>query len=447
MKFTDLNLNTPLLNALEDMGFTHPTAIQEKSFPVIMAGKDMVGIAQTGTGKTLAFLLPILRNLKYSEQKHPRVLIVVPTRELVIQTVEQLEQLTKYITCRVDGVYGGANINTQKQRIHDDGIDILVATPGRLADLALSRVLRLKAIKQLVIDEMDEMLNLGFRPQLLNILDMLPERRQNLLFSATITDEVDYFINEFFHAPEKVEAAGAGTPVNLITQQLYRAPNFLSKAALLENLLANENLFSKVLVFTGSRKFADRLFEFLNESFGEKVGVIHSNKSQNYRINMVKGFAQGEIRILIATDLISRGIDIQEVSHVINFQMPEEVEHYTHRIGRTGRADQTGIAISLVSENEEDVLKSIQTTYSCNIEALSIPEDVVFTEELIEEEKPKVAGKNYLPKPRKTPESGTAFHEKKEKNQKVNQGGSYRRKIKEKYKKPKTRGQKKRGKK
>lgn len=447
MKFTDLNLNTPLLNALEELGFEEPTPIQQKTFPVVLSGKDLVGIAQTGTGKTMAFLLPILRNLKYSEQKHPRVLIVVPTRELVVQIVERLTELTRYINCRIDGVYGGVNINTQKQSIHDNGVDILVATPGRLADLALSRVLRLKSIKQLVIDEMDEMLNLGFRPQLLNILDMLPERRQNLLFSATITEDVEFFINEFFNSPEKIEASGAGTPADQITQYVYHAPNFLSKAALLESLLQDEAIYNKVLVFAGSRRLADKLHDRIASVFPDKVGVIHSNKSQNYRINAVNAFSSGEYRILIATDLIARGIDISDVSHVINFHMPDEVEHYIHRIGRTGRADREGIALSFVSEKEQQVKEAIETQLNRKIEVLPTPEELEFTDQLIDEEKDKAPEKNYLPKPKKVEEGGAAFHEKKARNQKTNQGGSYRREIKKKYKKPKTRGQKKRGKK
>ena len=446
MNFTELNLNTPLLNALNELGFSNPTPIQEKAFPVIMAGKDVVGIAQTGTGKTLAFLLPILRNLKYSTEHHPRVLILVPTRELVDQIVNRLETLTTYINCRVIGVFGGTNINTQKQIIHDNGVDILVATPGRLADLALSGVLRLKNVKQLVIDEMDEMLDLGFRPQLLNIIDLLSTKRQNLLFSATITDDVETFIQKFFFSPIKIEAAGAGTPLKLITQKFYHAPNFLSKKSLITHLLSNAK-FSKVLIFVSSRKFADRLHEELQKDYPEEANAIHSNKSQNYRINAVKSFADGTIRILIATDLISRGIDIEGVSHVINFHLPENVEHYTHRIGRTGRAESKGTALSFISENEKNWLRNIETSLGKNIERLEVPEEVVFTDALITEEQPVVLEKNYLPKPKKIDERGPAFHEKKEKNQKTNQGGSYKKKIKAKYKKPKTRGQKKKGKK
>ena len=447
MKFTELNLNKPLLNALDELNFVEATPIQKKAFSVILSGKDVVGIAQTGTGKTMAFLLPILRNLSYSEQRHPRVLILVPTRELVDQIVERLLELTKYISCRVYGVYGGTNINTQKQYIHDNGADILVATPGRLTDLALSGVLRLKMIKQLVIDEMDEMLELGFRTQLLTILDLLPQKRQNLLFSATINDEVGFFVDQFFLDPTKIEAAGAGTPLHLITQMAYEAPNFLSKLALLTELLANREEYGKVLIFAKSRKFADHLMKQLEIDFPDEVGVIHSNKSQNLRINTVEAFANGTIRILIATDLISRGIDIQEVTHVINFHMPEGGDQYTHRTGRTGRAGRTGVAISLIDQTELSLKREIESALNLEIPFDLVPEHINFTDELIDEEKIKPSEKNYLPKPKKSEERGLAFHEKKAKNQKTNQGGSYKKKIKEKYKKPKTRGQKKRGKK
>ncbi|HAB26648.1 MAG TPA: DEAD/DEAH box helicase, partial [Xanthomarina gelatinilytica] len=201
--FQDLNLNTPLYNALDDLGFTQPTPIQEQAFNVVASGKDVVGIAQTGTGKTFAYMLPILKNLKFSKQDNPRILVLVPTRELVVQVVEEIEKLAKYINVRVLGVYGGVNINTQKMAVAQ-GLDIIVATPGRLYDLAVSRVLQLKSIQKVVIDEVDVMLDLGFRHQLMNIFDILPERRQNIMFSATMTQDVDELITDFFIAPERV---------------------------------------------------------------------------------------------------------------------------------------------------------------------------------------------------------------------------------------------------
>jgi len=234
--FQDLNLNTPLYNALDDLGFASPTPIQVEAFNVVSSGKDMVGIAQTGTGKTFAYMLPILKNLKFSEQETPRILVLVPTRELVVQVVSEIEKLAKYINVRVLGVYGGTNINTQKQDIAK-GLDILVATPGRFYDLALSRVLQLKNIQRLVIDEVDVMLDLGFRHQLINIFDILPERRQNIMFSATMTHDVDVMISEFFKSPERVSIAVSGTPLENILQQRFNVPNFYTKVNLLNHVL------------------------------------------------------------------------------------------------------------------------------------------------------------------------------------------------------------------
>ena len=236
MTFHDLNINNQLFNALDDLGFITPTPIQEQAFNVVSSGKDVVGIAQTGTGKTFAYMLPILKDLKFSEQENPRVLVLVPTRELVVQVVDEIEKLSKYINNRILGVYGGTNINTQKQAIAD-GVDILVATPGRLYDLALSRVLQLKSIQKLVIDEVDVMLDLGFRHQLINIFDILPERRQNIMFSATMTQDVNLLLNDFFKSPERVSIAVSGTPLENISQQRYNVPNFYTKVNLLTHLL------------------------------------------------------------------------------------------------------------------------------------------------------------------------------------------------------------------
>lgn len=271
MNFQELNLTTPLRNAISDMGFENPTDIQQKAYPAIMSGKDVVGIAQTGTGKTLAYLLPVLRQLKYSEQRHPRILIMVPTRELVMQVVDEARRLTAYMSVRIDGVYGGANINTQSERIYQ-GVDILVATPGRLFDLAMRGTLRLKNIQKLVIDEVDEMLALGFRPQLMNILELLPPRRQNLMFSATLADEVEVIIKDFFTDPLWIDVHFRGTPISRIRQHLYRVPNFATKFNLLSYLLEDDEEFEKVIVFAPSRKIADKLYNKLTPRYGGQMG-------------------------------------------------------------------------------------------------------------------------------------------------------------------------------
>ncbi len=422
MTFQELNLNTPLLNALTDLGFENPTPVQEKVYPLVMSGRDVVGIAQTGTGKTFAYLLPILRQLKYSDQKHPRVLIVVPTRELVLQVVGEIEKLTRYMNVRVIGVYGGTNINTQKQVVYN-GMDILVATPGRLVDLAYTGVLRVKSIQKLVIDEVDEMLNLGFRPQLMSFLDGLPQRRQNLMFSATLTEEVAALIDSYFYEPFTVEIENQGTPLELIGQYYYSVPNFFTKVNLLENLLANPDVFNRVLVFVDSKQVADRIFDLIDPKFPEQIGVLHSNKSQNYRINALERFKNGVSRILISTDVASRGLDIPDISHVINFNVPELAEDYIHRIGRTGRAEKAGIAITFVNEPEAKLLSDIEQFMNCTLEEKPLPADLKISNIFTDEERPVLFDKDYMGNANQINDSKGAFHEKKEKNKKVNMGG------------------------
>jgi len=439
--FNDLNLNTPLYNALEDLGFVTPTPIQSESFSVLASGKDVVGIAQTGTGKTLAYMLPILRNLKYSQQDNPRVLVLVPTRELVVQVVSEIEKFSKYINNRVLGVYGGTNINTQKQAVAQ-GQDIIVATPGRLYDLAVSRVLQLKSIQKLVIDEVDVMLDLGFRHQLMNIFDILPQRRQNIMFSATMTKDVDELITDFFINPNKISIAVSGTPLENIKQQRYNVPNFYTKVNLLEHLLNDKAKFSKVLIFVAYKRMADRLFDQLEALFPNQTCVIHSNKTQNYRLRSIEQFRAGEHRLLVATDVMARGLDIEDVSHVINFDTPDYPENYMHRIGRTGRAEKEGIALLFSTEDEQQSREHLEELMQMNIELLEIPETIEISKELIEEERPQIR-EHYNPTKRRDEDApGPAFHEKSEKNSKVNLGGSYKFKIAAKYKKPKTRGDK-----
>ena len=439
--FDDLDLSNQLRNSIEEMGFTHPTPIQEEAFSVVRSGKDVVGIAQTGTGKTFAYMIPILRDLKFSKQDTPRVLVLVPTRELVLQVVEEIEKLATYINVRVLGVYGGTNINTQKQAVAQ-GQDIIVATPGRLYDLALSNVLKLKSIQKLVIDEVDVMLDLGFRFQLLNIFDLLPKGRQNVMFSATMTQDVDELIFDFFKSPQKVSIAVSGTPLDNIAQTSYHVSNFYTKANLLNHLLRDKETFSKVLVFVSNKRRADLLFNVVEEAYGSEACVIHSNKTQNYRIRSIRQFDEGSNRVLVATDVMARGLDLDEISHVINFDTPHFPENYMHRIGRTGRAEHEGKTILFSTEKEQEAKDRIETLMEYTIPLLELPSEVEISKQLTEEERPKEdreisknrTSQEYVP--------GPAFHEKKEKNKKTNQGGSYRREIAKKYKKPKTRGDK-----
>jgi ATP-dependent RNA helicase RhlE len=442
MTFDELNLNKPLLTALDELGYTHPTTIQQRVFPFVLSGRDVCGIAQTGTGKTFAYLLPLLRLWKFNKDKTPQALIIVPTRELVAQVVESVKALTPYMSLVVTGVYGGVNINTQKAEV-EKGVDILVATPGRLYDLAMAGAFKVKTIKKLVIDEVDEMLNLGFRTQLKNILDLLPAKRQNLLFSATITEEVETLIDTYFNDPLRVEAAPTGTPVENILQTGYHVPNFYSKVNLLELLLTEDSSFTKVLVFVATKKLADQLYEQLEPKFPGTAGVIHSNKEQNHRFNTVKQFKEGQYRFIIATDIVARGIDIASVTHVINFDIPEVPEHYIHRIGRTGRYDQKGIAISFITEKEKTYLQAIEALMKYSVPITALPPHLVISDVLTEDETPKVFMKIIPVKLPKKEDVGPAFHEKSAKNSKVNFIVRKKDRMMQKYGKPIKRGRKK----
>jgi ATP-dependent RNA helicase RhlE len=442
MTFDDLNLNTPLRTALDDLGYKNPTTIQQKVFSVVMSGRDVCGIAQTGTGKTLAYLLPCLRQWKFSKNKTPQILIVVPTRELVVQVVETVKALTTCMSLTVAGVYGGTNINTQRAEVAK-GVDVLVATPGRLYDLAVTGAFKTKLIKKLVIDEVDEMLNLGFRTQLKNILDLLPPKRQNLLFSATITEDVEALIDMYFNDPVRVEAAPAGTPLENIIQTGYEVPNFYTKVNLLELLLTEDETMTKVLVFVATKQLADQLYEQLEVKFPGTAGVIHSNKEQNHRFNTVKQFKEGSYRFIIATDIVARGIDIAEVTHVINFDTPEVPENYIHRIGRTGRADKKGIAVTFITEKEKSLLSAIETLMKYKVRVVSLPAKLIVSDVLTEDEKPKIFMKSIPVKLSKKDEAGPAFHQKSAKNSKVNFIVKHKDRMMKKYGKPLTRGQKK----
>jgi ATP-dependent RNA helicase RhlE len=432
-------LTTALRNAIDDLGFKEPTPIQKEANSVILAGKDVVGIAQTGTGKTFAYMLPVLQQIKYSDQKHPKYLILVPTRELVIQVVDQVNAFSKYMNVRTIGVYGGTNINTQKLKVAE-GCDILVATPGRLYDLVVSRALQLKDIKKLIIDEVDVMMDLGFRFQINNIFDLLPKKRQNIMFSATMTNDVDLIIDEFFTDPEKISIAVSGTPLENITQETYAVKNFYTKVNLLKHLISDKEIFEKVLVFVSSKKSADLIFEEISEQYLSESCIIHSNKSQNYRIRSIKQFEEGENRILIATDIMARGLDIENITHVINFDTPNFPENYMHRIGRTGRAEKRGNSILFYTENEIPYKEAIESLMSIKIKNKKLPSEIIISNELAPEERPKITG--HYNAGSKIKELNQAYHEKSEKNSKTNQGGSYKRKLALKYKKPKTRGDK-----
>lgn len=438
--FNEINLNKQLRNAIDDLGFKQQTPIQEETYSKILGGKDLVGIAQTGTGKTIAYCLPLLQELSYSKQKNPRILILVPTRELVAQVVETLEQLTEYITCRIVGVYGGTNMNTQKIWLQD-GADIVVATPGRLYDLALCRALQLKGVKKVVIDEVDVMLDLGFRFQLTNIFELLPNKKQNIMFSATMTEDVEDMIDSFFSKPEKVQIALSGTPLDNIAQNKYAVPNYYTKENLLANILRDKDEMRKVLVFVSSKKIADRLYESMSEFYLSELAVIHSNKSQNYRFRSISQYDEGKVRILIATDIMARGLDLDKISHVINFDTPIFPENYMHRIGRTGRAEELGKSILFHTEREEYYADKIEDLMGMEIPELEIPEEVEITQQLTTEEH-RENGKNVFRNVKKEERENSGFHEKSEKNQQVNDRDQWRKARARKYKRAISRGDK-----
>jgi len=436
--FSTFNISKQLHYAIEELGFEKPTPIQSQSFSVIQSGKDMVGIAQTGTGKTFAYMLPILQGLPFSKQEQPRVLVIVPTRELVIQVVEEIEKFAKYMNVRVLGVYGGVNMNRQKEAVVL-GTDVIVATPGRLYDLVLSRALQLKSVRKLVIDEVDVMLDLGFRFQITNIFELLPNRRQNIMFSATMTDDVNALIHDFFTAPATISVAVSGTPLDNIKQFCYSVPNFYTKINLLVNLLQDAENFSKVLVFVSNKKSADLLFTELDDIYGSEVAVIHSNKTQNYRIRSIEDFNEEKTRILVTTDIMARGLDLDSISHVVNFDTPRFPENYMHRIGRTGRAEQEGTSFLFYTEKEQPAKEAIEALMNVTIPLVEMPSEVEISKQLTYDEQPKHREGN---NPLNLEDSGKGFHEKSEKNRKENLGGSYKRTIKKKYKKPKTKGDK-----
>lgn len=442
MTFNDLGLKKPLLNALNDLGYTHPTSIQAKAFAPILSGSDIVGIAQTGTGKTLAYILPFLQQWQFhkSGAKYPQVLILVPTHELVTQVEGEVRKLIKYMDIEVGGIYGGANINNHITLLRN-GLDVLVATPGRLLDMVSKGEIKLKHVKRLIIDEVDEMLDLGFKFQLVRIFDNM-SKRQNLMFSATMTEKVQALIDEFFNYPMTVEAAPMGTPLENIEQMAYFVPNFNTKMNLLKKLLRENEDMSKVLVFAATKKIADVIYEDLETSFGEDVAVVHANKTQNKRFDTVKQFHKGNYRILVATDLIARGIDISEVTHVINVDTPDMPESYIHRIGRTGRADKKGIAIMFITEKERESQAAIEELMDFEIKILPTPEDLEISDILTDDEKPKVMMKSapiILPK---KDETNQAFHEKLAKNQKINKKLRRKELMQMKYGKPQKRGAK-----
>ncbi len=418
--FEEFKLNRQLINAVEDLNFQKPTPIQVKAIPLILAGHDLIGIAQTGTGKTAAYLLPLLMKVKYAQGLVPRALILAPTKELVIQIDEQVHHLVKYCDIRHICLYGGIGAQTQIKAI-GQGVDIIVSTPGRFMDLYLTGSVPVKAIKTMVLDEADKMMDMGFMPQIRRILEVIPNKRQNLLFSATFPDKVQRFSEEFLEFPETVSITPQSTPAETVLQYFYRVPNLKSKINLLQYLLSDP-LYNRVMVFVRAKEMANNIFKFLTRKIDGEIRVIHANKSQNSRINAFNQFREGEVRVLVSTDVSSRGLDISNVSHVINFEVPLVYEDYIHRIGRTGRAENKGIAITFANDAEMLHLQKIEEIIKTKIEEKPIPDDLEIT--VTESwEVQKINREIDQFKRREFPEFKGAFHEKKRRKSQRTQSG------------------------
>ena len=360
MSFRALNLSPQILQAVDDAGYTEPTPIQIAAIPHILAGHDLIGIAQTGTGKTAAFVLPILTMLAASMQngqrRGTRVLVVAPTRELVVQIEENVRAYAKHLPLRMATVFGGVSERPQLEALRS-GVDLVVATPGRMIDLMGQRAGNFSGIQFLVLDEADRMLDMGFLPQIRQIVRSLPQKRQTLMFSASLSREIEKLTHEFQHSPKVVEIGRRANPAETVTQFVYEVRSHLKPALLLH--LLDDPQFDTVLVFTRTKHGADRIARRL-ESSGIKTGTIHSNRSQNQRLRALKDFKSGAVRVLVATDVAARGIDVDGISHVVNYDFPMHSEDYVHRIGRTGRAQAIGDAISFITPEDQGPLRSLE---------------------------------------------------------------------------------------
>jgi ATP-dependent RNA helicase RhlE len=411
MTWNEFKLNKQLLDAVAEAGFEMPTEIQEKCIPLILGGQHVIGIAQTGTGKTAAYLLPILMRTKFAQGADARVLILVPTKELVVQVAAQVASLCKYTDLRAVHIYGGVGPKTQIENIKK-GVDIIIATPGRFLEIYQRNELVTKQIKTLVLDEADRMMDMGFMPQLRKIFEVIPNKRQNLLFSATFPHRVERLSQEFLEFPVRIEITPPATVATQVVQELFYVPNSRTKINFLEYLLLDHAEFNRVMIFTRTKDAANYIFKFLDRKGYGPVKVVHSNKGQNSRINAVNEFKEGELRILVSTDVASRGIDVTNVSHVINFDVPIVYEDYVHRTGRTGRAFQTGKAITFVTDSEKYHIDKIQKIIREKIAIKKLPSEIQIAE-TPREEAQDMAREIDRQKRYEDPEFKGAFHERK----------------------------------
>ncbi|MDB6116833.1 MAG: helicase [Verrucomicrobiaceae bacterium] len=362
MPFRSLGLDANILKAVTEAGYTEPTPIQAAAIPQIIEGHDLIGIAQTGTGKTAAFTLPILSRLaasgagKGGVKRTTRVLVLAPTRELVAQIEENVIAYAKHLPLRIAKIFGGVGERPQIQALRD-GADIVIATPGRLIDLMGQRYGDFSKLDHLVLDEADRMLDMGFLPSIKRIINQLPKKRQTLMFSATLSKEIEALTHEFQHAPKTVQIGKRSNPAETVTQFVYEVPKHL-KPSLLQHLLKDKAM-DMVLVFTRMKHSADRVAKKL-EHGGVKCATLHANRSQNQRLKALADFKSGAVRVLVATDIAARGIDVDGISHVVNYDFPMHSEDYVHRIGRTGRAQAIGDALSFVTSEDGAALRSLE---------------------------------------------------------------------------------------
>ncbi|MBC8155946.1 MAG: DEAD/DEAH box helicase [Bacteroidetes bacterium] len=410
--FEDFALNPQLLRAIADAGYAQPTPIQHKTIPLILDNHDVLGIAQTGTGKTAAYALPLLMKIKYAQGKNPRAIILAPTRELVMQINEAIGELGKYTDLRHVSLYGGLGPKAQIDALQN-GVDIIVATPGRFLDLYRIGEIGTKDIRTMILDEADKMMDMGFMHQIRSILEVIPTKRQNLLFSATFGERVERLSAEFLEAPIRVEVTPQASTADMVTQRLYEVPNLRTKINLLAHLIERDDA-QRVMVFARSKHTADNIFKFLARKVvpEDQIRVIHANKGQNTRINSMEAFKEGNIKVLVATDVASRGIDVAEVSHVINFDVPLIYEDYVHRIGRTGRANHTGEAITFMTIAEEYHVKRIEKIIRMTVPRATIPAEVEMLETPFDEQQDMLREIDEQRK-KADPTFAGAFHEKK----------------------------------
>ena len=413
MDFAALRLRPNACKAIAEAGFSEPTPIQELAIPPLLAGQDVIGIAPTGTGKTAAFLLPVLQQLSHAQGQVPRAVVLAPTKELVVQLYREALRFAAFTDLRICALYGGVGPQKQAEELAG-GIDLVVATPGRFWELYRKEALVVKKVTAVVLDEADRMMDMGFMPQLRQLQEVLPRKRQNILFSATFPTRVERLADEFLLWPVRVEAAPQATAAVNVTQQVAFLPNFPTKLLFAKHLASVLGAEHRMLVFVREKGQAEAVARVLEEVFPEGVRTLHSNKAQHTRMNAMEAYRGGEVRCLVSTDVSSRGIDVPETEVVINLTVPRDPLDYVHRIGRTGRAHRTGRAVTLVDPGERYAWERIEAQVGSRPERLGLPEGLSEVETSPGERKDQARAIDFERR-RLDPTYAGAFHEKKRK--------------------------------